>query len=88
MSLFRRPARLVLITSTAAMLAAGAASPGLAAEGKPKAITVPASVFKDETSKLCMPRETIDRSKKSTLPKTVCFTRDEWAEKGVTINVK
>src|SRR3546814_1246814 len=79
------PARLIVLAGAAAVLGTSLLPVAAIAKDKDEhTITVPASAIKDATSKLCMPRTMIDKSKKSPLPKTVCYTQAEWAEKGVT----
>ncbi len=76
--------------SAAALLGCGllvAATPSFAT-GKPITITVPATSLKDDTSRLCMPRTSITKDRKSDLPKVMCHTRGEWADMGVTIKTK
>ena len=85
MSVITRLASTTLAITTAATLVAGAAAPAYAADAKPVTIKMPAAALTDPAAKLCMPRELIDKSKHSDLPKTVCQTRDDWAAAGVTI---
>ena len=80
-------ARLVMFAGAAAVLAAAMPSAAIAKDKNDHTFTVPAAAIKDASSKLCMPRTVLDKSKKSPLPKTVCYTQAEWAEKGVTIVV-
>lgn len=77
---------LVLIASVGVGAIALAAGPALVA--KPIKITMPASVFKDETSRVCMPRTVLGRTVDKTLPATICETRNAWAERGVEIVTK
>ena len=84
-------ARFLSLTTLGGLLVAGTVpASAVAAEttAKPLTVTLSASALKDETSKLCMPRTMIDKSRKSTLPKTICQTRAEWAEQGVNIVAK
>jgi hypothetical protein len=87
MSKFSTSARLVTLAGVAAVLAAAMPSTAIAKDKGEHTITVPAAALPDASSKLCMPRKVIDKSKHSPLPKTVCYTQAEWAEKGVTIVV-
>lgn len=86
MATFSTLTRATVLMASAGLLAAGIATPALAGKdiGKPLTVTMPASALKDPSSKVCMPRTVIDKSKTSTLPKTVCMTQEEWAAKGVT----
>jgi hypothetical protein len=74
----------------ASLLAAGAASPTIAAASaaKPVTIQVPATAFPEPSSKLCMQRTMTGKSRKSHLSKTVCQTREEWSAQGVTFVLK
>ena len=76
----------------AAMLAAGIVALGsasaFAADSKPISVTMPASVFKDDTSRVCMPRAILGRKVDKTLPETTCETRSEWSARGTTIRSK
>ncbi|HVF93173.1 MAG TPA: hypothetical protein VM900_02550 [Sphingomonas sp.] len=82
-SAFRRSA--VLSLAAAAMTAT--LSPAVAA--KKGVVTVPATVLKDETSKLCMPRSaSLTSAKDKSLPQTLCLTKADWATHGVTIVTK
>lgn len=60
----------------------------MAASPKPISVTMPASVFKDDTSRVCMPRTVLGRNVDKTLPKTICETRSEWNARGVVIVTK
>lgn len=75
------------MVATAGFVATAALSPATAAE-KPRTVTLPASAIKDETSRVCMPREMLGPKADRTLPKTICQTRSEWEAAGVVINVK
>lgn len=55
---------------------------------KPVEVTITEKTFPDATSRMCMPRTMIDKSRKSDLPKTMCHTREEWEAKGVTFKTK
>ncbi len=81
------PARLVFVAGAAALLGTALPNAAIAKDKDEHTITVPAAAIKDASSKLCMPRKVIDKSKHSPLPKTVCYTQAEWAEKGITIVV-
>jgi hypothetical protein len=59
-----------------------------AAGAKPISVTLPASVFKDDTSRVCMPRTVLGREVDKTLPETICETRSQWSARGVTIITK
>ena len=59
-----------------------------AAGVKPISVTLPASVFKDDTSRVCMPRTVLGRKVDKTLPETICETRSQWSARGVTIITK
>ena len=78
----------------AALLAAsiialgGISAPAFATGDKPISVTMPASVFKDDTSRVCMPRTILGRKVDKTLPETICETRSEWSARGVTIVTK
>lgn len=72
--------------TTAAALAL-ASTPALAK--KASTVTVPASLVKDASSKLCMPRtmsSTVGKDKSQ--PATLCMTVDEWSTHGVTVATK
>lgn len=72
-----------------ALAAVAIASPALAKEAaKPVEITINERSFPETTSRMCMPRTVIDKSRKSDLPKTLCHTREEWEAKGVTFKTK
>jgi len=73
--------------ATAGFVATAALSPAMAAE-KSRTITLPASAVKDETSRLCMPREMLGAKADRTMPNTICQTRSEWEAAGVVIKVK
>ena len=88
MSKLSNPARLIMIAGAAAVFAGALPSAAIARDKDDRTITVPAAAIKDASSKVCMPRKVIDKSKNSPLPKTVCYTQAEWAEKGLTIVVK
>lgn len=61
------------------------APPALAAT---RPITVGKSVFKDDTSKLCMPRETLGKAVDKTLPATICDTQAGWEGRGISFKIK
>ncbi|RXD03708.1 hypothetical protein EQZ23_15450 [Sphingomonas sp. UV9] len=84
-SLSFRPAAL-LVASLGAV--GGAAAPAFATGDKPISVTLPASVFKDDTSRVCMPRTILGRKADKTLPETICETRSEWNARGVLIRTK
>ncbi len=81
----RRPVSAFL---TAAVALTGFAVPALAAGEKPVTITMPASAFKDDTSRVCMPRTILGRKIEKTLPVTICETRSEWGARGVVFVTK
>ena len=84
-SLSFRPA-ILLVASVVAI--GSAAASAFAAGDKPISVTLPASVFKDDTSRVCMPRTVLGRKVDKTLPETICETRSEWSARGVTIVTK
>ena len=59
-----------------------------AAGAIPITVTLPASVFKDDTSRVCMPRTILGRKVDKTLPVTICETRSEWGARGVVFVTK
>ena len=71
----------------AGFVATAALSPASAAD-KPRTITLPASAIKDETSRVCMPRDMLGPKADRTLPNTICQTKSEWEAAGVVIKVK
>lgn len=77
----------IAIAATATLVTAATAQ-AHASDIKPITIKMPAAALTDPAAKLCMPRETIDKSKHSDLPKTVCQTQAEWAAVGVDIVAK
>src|SRR3546814_13326264 len=80
------PARLIVLAGAAAVLGTSLLPVAAIAKDKDEhTITVPASAIKDATSKLCMPRRMMDKSKKWPLPKTVCYQQAECAETGTTM---
>ena len=62
------------------------------AAAKTKPVTVPAAVFKTADSKLCMPRHILkpfaDKATLKALPDTLCATRAEWEQRGLTFMIK
>ncbi|TPG15408.1 hypothetical protein [Sphingomonas oligophenolica] len=71
----------------AAIPAFALAQPVLA-QAAMKPITMSKSVFKDDTSRVCMPRETLGKGVDKTLPKTICDTQAGWESGGVTFKLK
>lgn len=63
-------------------------APAYAAGDKPISVTMPASVFKDDTTRVCMPRTVLGRKANKALPATICETRAEWSARGVNIVTK
>ena len=88
MSLATRFASAALTVVAAGALFSAATAPAFASDAKPVTIKMPAAALTNPDAKLCMPRTVIDKSKHSTLPKTVCQTQAEWAAQGVNIVAK
>lgn len=75
------------LIAVSGFVATAALTPAVAAE-KPTTVTLPASAVKDDTSRVCMPREVLGAKVDRSLPKTICQTRSEWEGQGVIIKVK
>lgn len=88
MSIVTRFTSATFALAATATLVTAATAQARAADIKPITIKMPAAALADPAAKICMPRETIDKSKHSTLPKTVCQTQEEWAAQGVTLVAK
>ncbi len=87
--MFNSPSlRSVFILAASIAALTGVSAPAYAAGEKPILIKMPASVFKDDTSRVCMPRTVLGRKVDKTLPETICETRSEWSTRGVTIVTK
>jgi len=85
MSIVTRFAGSVFALAATVTLVSAATAQAHASDIKPVTIKMPAAALADPAAKLCMPRTVIDKSKHSTLPKTVCQTQAEWAAQGVNI---
>lgn len=74
--------RFALAAALGLVAGAGMGIAAPAAAKKPRPVVIAANVFKDDSTKLCMPSPA-DRH-----ARTLCQTRAEWEAQGVTFRVK
>ncbi|MDE0880740.1 MAG: hypothetical protein OSB00_19090 [Sphingomonas bacterium] len=81
--------RLTTIVLATSLSVVTLASPAFA---KTKPVVVPASVFANEDSKLCMPRTAlsalVDKKTLKTMPETICETKTDWESRGLEFKLK
>jgi hypothetical protein len=89
MSALTRFASTAFAISATVTLIAAAAGPAMA-EDKPSAKTVemPADWLAKPSTKFCLSRNLAEKSKRASVPRDGCQTRDEWAAVGVNIVAK
>lgn len=76
--------KLITFCALAAVVTPVAAQASDTAATKTVTIKVGEAAFgADGAGRLCLPRTTIDKSRRSELPKTMCLTQAEWEAKGV-----